>query len=504
MINSHGFLSLLVVLTTTSVWAQETSSENDARFKQFLKRFPASDLNKDGVLTREEVRKFNDERRKNRNGTRARANVPAPTHADFKYGEHKLQAFDIWLVPNATEPTPLVLFIHGGGFRTGQGAIPWYNGTSFAKRGDVVTVSINYRLGALGFANLSHLGAEVASSGVSGILDQIAALEWVRDNIAAFGGDPARVTVAGESAGAMSVGALLGSPRAAGLFRSAIAQSGAAHHFLGAEAGRAIGSLLQEKLAAPDLDALRAVPMEKILEAQVAVEAELAGTSKLGATDISGVGGMPFQPSLDGHVFPEPPLDAVRNGASREVALLVGTNAHESTLWHQGETDERRLEKIVGRYLPDAAKALDAYRRDHPEATPFDLLIALTTDYMFRVPAIRLAEAHAANGGPVWKYLFSWESRAFGGRMKSTHALEIPFTFNNLDRMGVEAFLGEGPLPRELASRMHDAWIAFVNDQEVSWPRYDADARSVMEFGDDPGVREDPHPHSRLVWDGVR
>jgi para-nitrobenzyl esterase len=420
------------------------------------------------------------------------------------------------LTLNVTTPAlddagrPVLVWIHGGGFRTGQGAIPWYNGTSFAKRGDIVSVSINYRLGALGFAELSGLGEDAATSGVSGILDQIAALEWVRDNIAFFGGDPSKVTVAGESAGAMSVGVLLGCPLAKGLFRAAIAQSGAAHHVIETDAARAISDLLCEKLGVHDLAGLRAVPAPELIEAQSQVETQLAGTSKLGATDISGAAGMPFQPSLGSPALPRPPIDLVRAGEASGVALLVGTNAHESTLWHQGETDARRLEKIVGRYLPDVEGALDAYRRDHPDASPFDLLIAVTTDYMFRIPALRLAEAHAASGGATWNYLFSWKSRAFGGRLGATHALEIPFAFNNLKRMGVDTFLGEGPLPHDLASNMHAAWTAFIRDSEPAceevpdWPRYDDRRRAVMEFGDEVSVRDDPFPATRPLWQELR
>ena len=403
---------------------------------------------------------------------------------------------------------PVLVWIHGGGFRTGQGGIPWYNGTSFATRGDIVSVSINYRLGALGFANLAALGAP--TSGLSGILDQIAALEWVRDNIAAFGGDPNQVSVAGESAGAMSIGVLLGCPAAAGLFRGAIAQSGAAHHLLDGSVSRAIAEVLCNKLGAHDLDSLRALPAETCLEAQQQVDAELAGTSQRGATDVSGAGGMPFQPCLDGRVLPQAPLDAVRGGASSGVALLIGTNAQETTLWQAGETDERRLEKIVGRYLPDTAKALAAYHRDHPGATAFDVLIAVTSDYMFRIPALRLAEAHAANGGHTWNYLFSWQSRAFGGRLGATHALEIPFVFNNLHQGGVETFLGEGPRPQALADAMHAAWIAFIRngdpnaDENPAWPRFDEKRRALMEFGEEVAVREDLFPESRRQWDGVR
>jgi para-nitrobenzyl esterase len=420
------------------------------------------------------------------------------------------------LTLNVTTPAlddgrrPVLVWIHGGGFRTGQGAIPWYNGASFAKRGDIVTVSINYRLGALGFLNLAHLGDDVASSGATGILDQIAALEWVRDNIAAFGGDPSQVTVAGESAGAMSVGVLLGCPAAAGLFRGAICQSGAAHHVIDTNVSRAISDLVCEKLGAHDLEDLRAVPAERVLEVQSQVETQLAGTSKLGATDISGGAGMPFQPSYGSPALPEHPIERVRRGECSQLALLVGTNAHESTLWHQGETDERRLEKITGRYLADPARALEAYRADHPDASAFDLLIAVTTDHMFRIPALRLAEAHSASGGDTWNYLFSWASRGFGGKLGATHSLEIPFTFNNLERMGVDAFIGDGPLPQTLADRMHAAWIAFIRDRSPEgeglepWPRFDEKRRALMEFGDEIGVREDPFPNTRPLWDEVR
>jgi len=403
---------------------------------------------------------------------------------------------------------PVLVWIHGGGFRTGQGGIPWYNGTSFAKRGDIVCVSINYRLGALGFANLAGLGAP--SSGLAGILDQIAALEWVRDNIAAFGGDPAKVTVAGESAGAMSVGTLLGCPAAAGLFRGAIAQSGAAHHTLDDPAGRAVADVLCQELGAHDLESLRALPSERFLEGQERVDEVLAGQSRIGTTDVSGADGMWFQPNVDGNVLPRTPVDAVRDGASSDVALLIGTNAHETTLWHQEEPKEGRLERVFAGYLPDPAKALDAYRRDHPGASDFDLLIAVTSDYTFRIPALRLAEAHAAHGGSTWNYLFSWRSRAFGGRLGATHALEIPFTFNNLERAGVQAFLGEGPLPQSLANDMHAAWTAFVRNVDPNtpecpaWPRFDEQHRASMDFGNEIAVREDTLPESRRQWEGVR
>jgi para-nitrobenzyl esterase len=393
---------------------------------------------------------------------------------------------------------PVLVWIHGGGFRTGQGGIPWYDGAHFAARG-IVTVSINYRLGVLGFANLAHLGAEGA--GALGILDQIAALEWVRDNIEAFGGDPERVTIAGESAGGMSVGILLGSPRARGLFRGAIAQSGAAHHTFPAERSAEIGRLFCELAGVDDLEGARALPVEAVLDAQRRVEEKVAADTRLG---------MAFMPTVEGDVLETAPIDAIRAGASRDVRVLVGTNAHEATLFGMTARDEAQLGRIAARHFADPEAALAAYREDHPDANVHDLAVQIATDQMFRIPAVRLAEAHAAAGGAPYKYLFSWESRAFEGKLRATHALEIPFAFNTLDRAGVATFLGEGPSPQPLADVMHAAWCAFVHtgdprcDAVPDWPQYEPETRCVMEFGERVGPVRDPGGRSRVAWDGLR
>jgi len=399
---------------------------------------------------------------------------------------------------------PVLVWIHGGGFRTGQGAIPWYNGTSFAQRGDIVTVSLNYRLGALGFAPLEEIGGpDYASSGLNGICDQIAALEWVRDNIAAFGGDPQKVTVAGESAGGMSVGTLLGCPAAAGLFRGAIPQSGAAHNLLSRDQGADLGRRFAAALGAASIDDLLAAPVERILAAQMELERQARGA---GGVPLAGLA---FQPVVDGHVLPQPPLDAVRAGLSQGVRVLVGTNRDEMTLFPMGATDEERLQRIAERTFPDAAAALAAYRIEWPGASPAELLVAIMTDRVFRIPAVRLAEAQTQCGGTAYQYLFTWESRAFEGRLKSTHALEIPFAFNNLDRAGTDIFIGPGPRPQALAEAMHAAWTAFIRDGDPScdavgeWPRYRSEHRAVMELGERIGVRVDPYGATRLLWDGV-
>ena len=401
---------------------------------------------------------------------------------------------------------PVLVWIHGGGFRTGQGAIPWYNGTSFAQRGDIVTVSINYRLGALGFAHLEEIGgAAYASSGLNGIRDQIAALEWVRDNIAAFGGDPQQITIAGESAGGMSVGTLLGCPAAAGLFRAAIPQSGAAHTMLSREQGTALARRFVAAAGAGSIDDLISAPVERILAAQVELECQTRSGDLRPRTG-TGLAGMPFQPVVDGQVLPQPPIDALRAGLSSGVRVLVGTNRDEMTLFPVGAVDEERLRRIAARLFRDADAALTAYRTEWEGAEPEPLLMAMMTDRFFRIPAVRLAEAQAQNGGTAYQYLFTWNSRAFDGRLKATHALEIPFMFNNLTRAGADIFLGPGPTPQALADAMHAAWIAFIRSGDPScnavgeWPTYHTEHRAVMELGDRISLRVDPYGATRALW----
>ncbi len=398
---------------------------------------------------------------------------------------------------------PVYVWIHGGGYTHGQGSVPWYDGTSFATRGDIVVVTVNYRLGALGFSNLGpHLGEGFATAGLNGTLDQVAALGWVRDNIAGFGGDPDRVTVGGESAGAFSVGNLLASPAAEGLFCRAIAQSGAAHHVHGPEAGTAIAGELLAALGNPDADRLRSIPAGDVLAAQAAV---IAGH------DPWSTGGVdPFYPVWGAGALPGPALDLVSQGAAADVPLLTGTNQDEVSLWGITGFDEDQLHQYAGRMSDDPAGLVDLYRSKLEEADPGWVACAIGSDWVFRIPAVRLAEARHARGADTWMYRFSWDSRAFGGMLGATHALEIPFTFNTLDRPGVDLFIGEGPRPDALASTVHDAWIAFIRGGDPStgdlgaWPTYGPDSRRVMDLDDACGLVEDPGAEERLAWEGVR
>ena len=404
---------------------------------------------------------------------------------------------------------PVFVWIHGGGFRTGQSAIPWYNGHSFASRGDIVAVSLNYRLGALAFTHLAEIcGSDFASSGTLGTLDQIAALRWIQENIAAFGGDPERVTIAGESAGGMSTGTLLGCPQAAGLFRAAIPQSGAMHHPISAEDATRVARELVKELGTEDIEALQGFPVERILEAQGAVERRL---KKSRADEIEVVGeDMPFRPCVDGRVLPQPPLEALRAGLSSDVAVMVGWTRHETTLWGAGlfgkTADQRLLHGIARQHLPDPERAIETYRKSRPGDSDHDIAIALTTDHIFRIPALRLAEAHTARGGRTYVYEFSWEASE---RLRATHALEIPFAFNNLNQHGLD-FFGPGPFPQELADSMHNAWIAFVRSGDPNggglpkWPTFDPKRCALMEFGDRVGLLENPGAEERALWDGIR
>jgi para-nitrobenzyl esterase len=400
---------------------------------------------------------------------------------------------------------PVMVWIHGGAFVWGAGDTPWYDGTAFARHGDVVVVTINYRLGPFGFLHLADLfGEELAGSGNLGILDQVAALEWVRDCISAFGGDPDNVTVFGESAGGGSVGTLLGLPVARGLFHKAIPQSGASSWNSTTERASVIASRMLERLRVQpgDFDALLAKSTAEILGAQPDIRED-------------GVNQLPFQPVVDGTVLPEPPLDAIARGSAAGVHLLAGTNRHEMTLFQvmdpsTGSLDDAAIVDRMRRWLGDRADALVAsYRARRPGVSPQELWLDLATDAVFRVPAIRLAEAQLPHA-PAWMYLFTWETPVFGGILRSTHALEIPFVFDNLDRGGAELLLGSGGDRQSIADAMHRAWIAFARSGDPShaglpaWPAYDLDRRSTMRFDETCELLADPAAEDRAHFEAAQ
>lgn len=371
---------------------------------------------------------------------------------------------------------PVMVFIHGGAFTSGSGSIPTYDGSQFARDG-VVLVTINYRLGADGFL---WLGAGTANLG---LLDQIAALEWVRDNIASFGGDPGNVTVFGESAGAMSVCTLLAMPGAAGLFRRAIAQSGAAQCVLSADTAARLGRSLCELLGVEATrEAVAAVPVPRLLSAQAQLALDVAGeTDPLRWGEDAARNIMPFEPVVDGDVLPRAPEGAVAAGASAAVDLLIGTNTDEGNLFFVPtdvtlQADEEALARVArARCYPPAV--VEAYRAAQPTATPGQLISALMTGEFYRAPALELALSHPG----TCVYEFAWRSPAFDGRMGACHALELPFVFDTLNDPGYTALLGDEPA-QQVADAMHRAWIAFATTGDPGWPSYDATNRTAMRF----------------------
>ncbi len=410
---------------------------------------------------------------------------------------------NVWTPEPDAQARPVLFWIHGGGFMTGAGTVPWYDGTNLASR-DAVVVSCNYRLGALGFLHLDLIGGEgFAGSGNVGLLDQVAALEWVRDNIEAFGGDPTNVTIFGESAGGMSVGTLLGTPAARGLFHRAIAQSGAAGNASTADRAATVAQRVVDRLGVDSVDALRALPAEAIVAAQS------------GAGDDFGTGGgLPFQPVVDGVVLPRPPIDAVRDGMSGEVPVMAGWNAHEMRLFTMLDprlqvTDRAVVVARLERLAPGRGEALTAAYEALAGPEPSRVMEAAMTDMVFRLPAIALLDAQHEHCADTFAYEFRFESTAFGGALGAAHAVEIPFAFDNLDASGASFFTGEPTEPmRGLATAMADAWVAFARDGRPAadrlpeWPRHAPADRATMVLDIEPEVVADPAGPLLEAWDG--
>ncbi|MFT4713792.1 MAG: para-nitrobenzyl esterase [Candidatus Azotimanducaceae bacterium] len=389
---------------------------------------------------------------------------------------------------------PVLFWIHGGGFRTGQGAIPWYDGAQFVRNGNVVVVSINYRLGALGFTDLSRFGSEYETSGANGILDQLFALQWVKDNIQNFGGDPDNVTIAGESAGAFSVCSLLASPLSKGLFKRAISQSGSAHHALTKDAAGLVTDALLEVTGCKNPAELQEISVDDILKHQTSIDVQFNNAIKLNLV-------APFYPAIGNSVLPALPLDCIRDGAGADVDLLIGTNKDESSLFMTQSVTEERYHKDAERFGAGTALT-ETYNANHPNSTTTERAIQMGTDFTFRIPSLRICEARAAGQSNDWMYRFDWESR--NGPLKATHALEVPFVFDNLGKAGVGVFLGPGEIPQAVADKMHQSWIDFIVDGDPGWAKYDLEKRTNMRFDTSSQIVLDPDLKIHKVWQGIR
>ncbi|MFE1176709.1 carboxylesterase/lipase family protein [Streptomyces sp. NPDC058773] len=394
---------------------------------------------------------------------------------------------NVWTPSPHRGRLPVLVFVHGGGFLNGSGGAALYDGGGFARDG-VVLVTLNYRLGAAGWLDVPGAPAN------RGLLDVIAALGWVRENISGFGGDPDDVTVCGQSAGAMIVAALLAAPPAAGLFRRAISQSGSGRcAFAPEQAGRVTRALAASLGIAPVADAFAEIPDERLVSA-------VAG---LGPVDVAGdghydtsLGSSPFKPVIDGAVLHQQPVSAVAGGSGSAVDLLIGTNAEEANLYtvptgRAARLTEAEVAAAAARRHPDPAALVAAQRARRPEASPGELLAGLVTD-AFTESSRQLADAHAAwPGAGTYAYLFRWRSTAFGGSLGACHCVELPFVFDRTGLPGLrgpQALLGDGELPPDLAPDMHRAWVRFATSGDPGWRRYRTGDRAVLAI-DGRGMR---------------
>ena len=406
---------------------------------------------------------------------------------------------------------PVMVYIHGGGFRIGAGSLAHYDGSALARRGDVVVVTINYRLGPFGFFHLDGpTQGAVPATGNEGLLDVVAALRWVQANIDTFGGDPANVTIFGQSAGGMSVAALMTMTAATGLYHKAIVQSAPGALTFDRDQASALGTKLIEDLgvAATDSEALRTAGTDRILE---------AGLGVLDLSNPDPAQRRPFpRPVLDGEVLTRPVLDAVAAGSAAGVPLLAGTTRDEMSLpLPEGATMDD-LPSFLEHRLPagiDLVALVAAFEKARgargASISPSDVAAALVTEFGLRVPTTRLLDAQRQHQSAVYHYVFSWCSPTGDGRVKARHHTDtgILFGTHDVDDQHAEMF-GQGPAADALAAAMQDAWAAFARTGNPSsstlgdWPVYGED-RSTMFIGERTHVVQAPYEAERQALAAV-
>ncbi len=393
---------------------------------------------------------------------------------------------------------PVLVWFHGGAFRNGSNAVPEYDGTAFARDG-VILVGVNYRLGIQGF------GVIPGSPSNRGLLDQVAALRWVQENIAAFGGDPDRVTIAGESAGAMSVATLMSIPAAKGLFRRAIVQSGSAGVAALAEDAGSVSAEIAKRLGVEWSSAgLASVGLDELLAAQRAVAMEMRATpdpARWGVSTIAMGGGiMPVMPVIDNELIFEVPIKAIAAGAAEGIDLLAGSTSDEFSFFI---VPSGVAASVTAEVLPHALAAMGVppeitatYVANRPEQSPGDVLASVVTDSIFTIPTIKLATAQRPHGTP-YLYEFAWKSPLEG--LGACHSLELAFMFDTLGT--ATSPLYGGVAPQELADQMHAVWVTFAKTGDPGWPSYDTATRPVMTFDHPTSVlKAAPRAAELAVW----
>jgi para-nitrobenzyl esterase len=403
---------------------------------------------------------------------------------------------------------PVMVWLHGGGFSSGSGSGRILDGTSLAHTHDVVVVTLNHRLNVFGYTYVGDaMGSAFASSGAVGLLDLIAALQWVRDNIASFGGDPNLVTIFGQSGGGRKVATLMAMPSAKGLFQRAIIESGAVLRLTTREDAVKYTVLLLEELSlkAGQSKELQDVPIERLLAADAAARRKMT---------MAEPGMTPNSPMVDGTAIPSHPWDPKGPALSASIPLLIGYAHTEETLYDRPTPEKLAIdeaglkERAAKRIGGDPTRVIDAFRTSNPTASPWDLWILIATDHprgtYSRELAKRKAEQKAA---PVYAYRYDWETPEGGGHMRSPHTIEIQFVFNNIKIAG--PLISKMPDAYALAAKTSAAWVAFARSgdpntsQLPKWPAYSSASRDTMLFNNECRVVSDPDRDARLAMERV-
>ena len=400
---------------------------------------------------------------------------------------------NVWTPALDDARRPVMVWLHGGGFANGSGGAAMYDGGNLARRGDTVLVTVNHRLNVFGYLHLGEaFGPEYAQSGVAGMLDIVQALEWVRDNIEAFGGDPANVTIFGESGGGWKVSLLLAMPAARGLFAKAIIQSGPGLTAKPKADADQVARQLLAALEASTPEALAALSTEAISHASVEVPGEAMRL---------------YTPILDGAVIPRHPFEPDACPLNADVPVIIGTNKDENTLFlfshpkfgaFTPEDIAKQARNAVGDRADDLVAAL---RRAYPDYSDTHIFSAVGTVTGMWGNSVTLAERKAAQGAaPVFMYQLTWETPVAKGRLRSPHAIEIPLVFDNVEK--ARNFVGRGEEPQVLAEQMSAAWLAFARTGDPGWSAYDAAERATMIYDLESRVQQDPLSEVRQVLAG--
>ena len=407
---------------------------------------------------------------------------------------------------------PVMVWLHGGAFSTGSANSERLRGSRLAKRGDVVVVAVNHRLNIFGHLDLSNVGGgEFVHSGNAGTLDMIAALQWVRDNAAAFGGDPGNVTIFGESGGGGKVSTLLTMPAAEGLFHKGIIQSGAAVRHRTKERALALTELVLKELGISSgaIDQLRTLPVARLLAAIKPAEKAL-GPSPYRLFDR-----YPFGPVVDGDVLPRHPSDPDAPDIMLNIPVLIGDmkdeNAHflapDDLVWNRTLTEAQMVVRVRAIAGPHTDRVVETYRKLYPDASPADRLISTTTDSNFRIRSLVLAQRRAAKAtAPVFMYSFDWETPVHGGKMKAPHAMDVPFTFDTIDLTNAT---DGSETAKRLAAAMSGVWAAFarngVPDHPLipHWPAYRTPERATLVLDSTCRVVNDLRGETRALWQDI-